>query len=218
MAMNEMSQTQHHDEVDLLLPWYVNDTLDPAEHDRVANHVAACAECQESVALLTDVQAAVVRNKATPIVPQPRVDELLDSIDSNRSPSLPDRQQLMSFMAAAAVTLLLVATLVITNPDDNTDTAQVYETATSTQDGASMDYVLRIQFTSGISQKERDQVLQDIGARDISGSIDEGSYRVIVHLPAASLEELDGYTGSLESLPEVSSVSVVALQLPVNKE
>ena len=216
--MNDLRQTHDHDDIDQLLPWYVNETLDPAEHDRVANHIATCAECQESVALLSDVQAAVIRNKATPIVPQPRVDELLESIDSNRSLRIPDRQQLTSFLAAAAVTLLLVASLVVTNPDDNTGTPQVYETATSTRGGASMDYVLRIQFASGTSQTERDQVLQDIGARDISGSIDEGSYRVIVQLSAASLEELDRYTGGLESLSEVTSVSVVALQLPMKTE
>lgn len=216
--MNEMSQTHEHEEVDLLLPWFVNDTLDPAEHDRVANHVAACVACQESVALLTDVQAAVIRNKATPIVPQPRVDELLESLNSGNSTPRADRRQLQTFVAAAAVTLLLIATLIITNPGDGLDDPQLFETATSTQAGTSMDYVLRIQFASGISQTARDEVLQDIGARDVSGSIDEGSYRVIVHLPAASLEELDRYTGSLESLPEVYSVSVIALQLPVNQD
>lgn len=216
--MNDMSQTLDHDEIDLLLPWYVNDTLGSAEHDRVADHVASCTECQESVALLTDVRAAVVRNKATPIVPQPRVNELLDSINAGKATRHPDLRQYRSYLAAAVGTLLLIATLIVTNPDNRSITSLEFETATSTQEGSSMDYVLRIQFESGTSQTERNQVLQDIGARDVSGSIDEGSYRVIVELPAASLEELDRYTGNLESLPEVSSVSVVALQLPMNAE
>ena len=67
--MSDNKQLHDHDEIDLLLPWYVNDTLEPAEHDRVARHVAICAECQESVSLLAEIQTAVVRNKATPIVP-----------------------------------------------------------------------------------------------------------------------------------------------------
>lgn len=211
--MNELTHKQDHDDIDLLLPWYVNDTLDPADHERVASHVADCSECRDSVALLTDVQAAVVRNKATPIVPQPRVNELLESIDTDHSVSYPDRRQWTSFTAAAAITLLAIATLIITNPEP-----VQYETATSTQSAASMDYVLRIQFESRTSQNERDRVLQDIGARDISGSFAEGSYRVIVQLSAASLEELNRYTGNLESLPEVETVSIVALQLPVNME
>ena len=83
--MTENSQMQDHDEIDLLLPWFVNETLDPVEHDRVIAHLATCSICQDSVALLTDVQAAVVRHKATPIVPQPRVNELLDSIGTTDS-------------------------------------------------------------------------------------------------------------------------------------
>ncbi len=81
-----------------------------------------------------------------------------------------------------------------------------------------MDYVLSIQFESGTSPTDRDRVLQDIGARDVSGGSNEGSYRVIVQLSAASLEELDRYTGDLESLSEIRSVSVIALQLPVKPQ
>jgi len=216
--MTDNRHMHNHDEIDLLLPWYVNETLDTAEHARVAEHVANCAECQESVSLLAEVQAAVVRNVATPIVPQPRVNELLNSISKVGPLHHRESQQSKTFFAAAAVTLLLIVTLILTNQEDRSGVPQKYETATSTQDAVSMDYVLSIQFESGTSPTDRDRVLQDIGARDISGGNDEGSYRVIVKLSAASLEELDRYAGDLESLSEVSSVSVVALQLPVNPE
>jgi len=105
--------------------------------------------------------------------------------------------------------------MILSNQDDRSGIPQQFETATAHQGDVSMDYVLTIQFESGTSQTDRDRVLQDIGARDVSGGSDEGSYRVIVQLSAASLEELDSYTGNLESLSEVSSVSVVALQLPM---
>jgi len=216
--MTDNRQIHDHDAIDLLLPWYVNDTLDATEHDRVAKHLATCGECQESVSLLTDVQAAVVTNKATPMVPQPRVNELLNAISTGNPLRHGDRQQSKIFFAAAAVTLLLVATLILTNPDDRSGIPQQFETATSSQDGASMDYVLSIQFESGTSPTDRVRVLQDIGARDVSGGSNEGSYRVIVQLSAASLEELDRYTGDLESLSEIRSVSVIALQLPVKPQ
>jgi len=211
MAMHD------HDEIDLLLPWYVNNTLDPAEHERFVKHVAACADCQESVSLLAEIQAVVTRNKATPIMPQPRVNELLDSISTDNLLRHRDRQQPMILFVAAAVTLLLIATLILSNQDVRSGMPQKFETATSHQDGASMDYVLRIQFESGTSQTDRDRVLQDIGARDVSGG-SGGSYRVIVQLSAASLEELNRYTSDMESLSEVSSVNVLALQLPMQTE
>ncbi len=216
--MSDIRQLHEHDEIDLLLPWYVNDTLEPAEHDRVSKHVATCAECRDNVSLLAEIQAAVVRNKATPIVPQPRIDELLDWISTGNPLRHLDRQQSRTFFAAAAVTLLLIATLILSNQEDRSAIPQRFETATSSQDSASMDYVLTIQFESGTSPADRDRVLQDIGARDVSGGSNEGSYRVIVQLSAASLEELDSYTDDLKSLSEVRSVAVVALQLPVRPQ
>ena len=216
--MSDDRQLCDHDAIDLLLPWYVNDTLNPDEHERVSKHVATCAECRENVSLLAKVRAAVVRTKATPIVPQPRIDELLDSISTGNPLRHLDRQQSKILFAAAAVTLLLIATLILSNQEDRSGILQRFETATSSQDSPSMEYVLTIQFESGTSLAGRDRVLQDIGARDVSGGSDEGSYRIIVQLSAASLEELDRYTGDLESLSEVSSVSVVALQLPMRTE
>ena len=216
--MTDNRQLHDHDAIDLLLPWYVNDTLEPAEHDRISIHVAICAECRENVSLLAEVQSAVVRNEATPIVPQPRVDALLESISAGNPSYHRDRQQWKTFLAAAAVTLLLIATLIFSNQEDRSESPQRFETATSSQAGASMDYVLTIQFESGTSLAERERVLQDIGARDISGGSIEGSFRVIVQLSAASLEELDRYTGDLESLSEINSVVVVALQLPMSPQ
>ena len=214
--MAEDMQKHDHDEIDLLLPWYVNDTLESAEHDRVAAHVITCATCRESVALLSGIQSAVVRNKATPIVPQPRVDNLLDIIDAGTPSRQRDWRQPQIMIAAAVAALLLIAALILSNQDDLTATPQIFETATSMQQAAAMDYVLSIQFASGTLAAEHERVLQDIDARDISGGIDAGAYRVIVQLPAASLQELERYTSILESRPEIRSVSVVALQLPVS--
>lgn len=216
--MNDPKQMNEHEEIELLLPWYVNATLEPAEHDRVAIHVSSCVACQESVSLLTEVQATVARNKATPIVPQPRVNDLLNSIESRKPLVRPGKQQVASYMMAAAVTLALVATLIVSNPDDPAGIPAEFETATSSPSVISMDYVLRIQFTPDTSETVRNRLLQDMGARDISGGIAEGAYRVIVQLSAASLEDLNRYTESLQSLPEVASVDVIALQLPMKTE
>ncbi len=216
--MTDNSQMQDHDKIDLLLPWFVNETLDPVEHDRVAAHLATCSICQDSVALLTDVQAAVVRHKATPIVPQPRVNELMDSIGTKDSNHNRNQEYSRIFMAAAGITALLIATLLLTNNQNATNDSQKFETATSVTGNATMDYVLSIQFESGTTVAEREQVLQDIEARDVSGGSEVGAFRVIVQLPAASLDELGRYTENLEAMPAVRSVSVVALQLPMRQQ
>ncbi|MCI0516630.1 MAG: hypothetical protein L0Y45_02235, partial [Woeseiaceae bacterium] len=83
--MIEENFTQDHDDIELLLPWYVNESLDTRDHGRVAGHISVCAECRQSVALLTEVQDAVLRNKSTPIVPRPRINDLVDAIESRES-------------------------------------------------------------------------------------------------------------------------------------
>lgn len=212
--MAKSTQNQDHQEIDLLLPWYVNDTLDPLEHDRVSAHVATCTSCRESVSLLMDVQAAVARNKATPIIPEPRVTALLDAI-AVRDTVRHRYANARIFLAAAGITALLIATLVLTNTSKAPHVPNTFETATSNLDSAAMDYVLSIRFESGSSRADQELVLQDINARDISGGSEIGAFRVIVQLPAASLEELEHYTENLEALPVVKSVDVVALQIPM---
>lgn len=216
--MTDNSQKQDHNEIDLLLPWFVNETLDPVEHERVAAHLATCAICRDSLALLTDVQSAVVRHKATPIVPQPRIDELMGSISAGYSKDNFDHGFARAFLAAAGITALLVTSLLLTNSQNTIIAPQTFETATTVAENTAMDYVLSIQFESGTTDSEREQIMQDIEARDVSGGSEIGAYRVIVQLPAASLDELDRYTENLEAMSAIKSVSVVALQLPMRQQ
>lgn len=56
----EISNGEEHREIDLLLPWYVNRTLEPHERERVEQHLAVCALCQREVRALTQLQSAVI--------------------------------------------------------------------------------------------------------------------------------------------------------------
>ena len=213
--MTEEVRQYDHDEVELLLPWHVNNTLGPGDSAGVAEHLTECTVCQESVALLLEVQSAVVRNKASPIVPRPKVGAFLDSIEANISVQQRAPQLSRIFIAAAVTILTLISTLMLTNQDDIIGVPGTFETATSSQSVASMDYVLRIQFEPATSAVDHQRVLQDMQARDITWESEEGTFRVIVQLRAASLEDLDRYTSALAALAEVSTVTVVALQLPM---
>ena len=209
--------THDHHEIDLLLPWYVNQTLDRREHERIARHVATCNACRESVSLLEEVQQTVIRNKSTPIVPQPRVDDLIDAIETKQSNHNFYGQRSWNLIVAFAATVVLVGTLFLINQGGNSRIRQEFETATSTLAGPAMDYVLNIRFEPRVGKSDRDKVLMSIGARDVSRDA-AGSYRVIVQLTAESLEDLNVYIDNLVSLPEVESANVIALQLPVKTE
>ncbi len=55
----EVAQDEHR-EIDLLLPWYVNGSLDAPERERVRHHVQECHLCQQEIPLLRLIQAEVV--------------------------------------------------------------------------------------------------------------------------------------------------------------
>ena len=185
--MTELRQEFDHDEIDLLLPWYVNHTLDAAEHERVARHMASCDKCQASVLLLSSVRSAVARNKATPIVPKPRVDEFLDLIDAKSPLRQRDWRRLGITSPASIAALLSIFVLFFAVKQDVAESPQQFETATSDQQAATMDYVLDIQFESETSLIDRERVLRDIEAHDILGDSEKGTYRVIVQFPATTL-------------------------------
>jgi hypothetical protein len=45
----------------------------------------------------------------------------------------------------------------------------------------------------------------------------DGTYRVTLRIPASSVAELDAFMQRIEARPEIRSVRVVAMQLPVRQ-
>ena len=216
--MSEKIHNHKHDEIALLLPWYVNSSLSPAEHACVAEHLAECDACQENVSVLSTVQTNLQHQMPTPIVPEPRVGRLLDKLDAQDTRRR-GRHWMQGLSLAASIAALALATaLFLTGREDIQLSPSWFETATSSGQVAAMDYVLAVQFETGTLPADRQRVLQDIQARDISGGDQTGSFRVIVRMPAASLEEIERFTLSVAALPEIQSVQVVAVQLPMRQE
>ncbi len=57
--MNQSQPTVDHEELESLLPWYVNETLDEAEQNRVRRHVEQCTTCRDNVDMLLEVRRTV---------------------------------------------------------------------------------------------------------------------------------------------------------------
>ncbi len=215
--MSEKLHNREHDEIALLLPWYVNNSLSAVEHECVAQHIADCDACQENVSVLSAVQTNLRHQIPTPIVPEPRVGDLLDKLDA-QDIQRRGRHWMQGLSLAASIAALALATALFLTGRENTQVSPSwFETATSSGQVAEMDYVLAVQFETGTLPADRQRVLQDIQARNISGSNQIGSYRAIVRMPATSLEEIERYTLSVAALPEIQSVQVVAVQLPMRQ-
>ncbi|MEX2496809.1 MAG: zf-HC2 domain-containing protein [Woeseia sp.] len=214
--MSKQMKTGDHELVDELLPWFVNNTLSAAERDQVRQHLDGCTACQESVSLLSAVQSAVRHEPATPIVPPPRVEKLMAAIDGKGRKKWRLQPLAVLGIAASVAGALVIVTLLMPEPEQPLTGPARYETTTSPLQAASMDYVLDLHFTDDSTAAARERVLRNLDARDVNKGVG-ASYRVTVNVPAASLEELERYTGALESMSEIESVGVVAVQLPMKK-
>src|SRR5918995_1664359 len=103
----------NHEFIDGLLPWFVNNTLAPDEHIRVLRHLDRCEACSASVSLFSIVQTTMRHATATPMVPPPRADRLLEAIDATAKERLRPRPLIIGLLAASLAGALLVVTLLL---------------------------------------------------------------------------------------------------------
>lgn len=206
-----------HAAADELLPWYVNGTLSADEHAMVRRHLDVCEACSRNVALLSRVDAVVNRPAATPILPPRRPDALLARIDSEGR-SAARRWSAPALAAAASLAIVAAGFLLWPDPEAGAPERPVFETVTSVEDQATMEYVMRLEFEAGVRPEDRRRVLAELEGRDARYDAADGAYQVNVTLAAASLEELTRFTTAVEGLPEVRSARIVALQLPMQRE
>ncbi|MEM8817240.1 MAG: zf-HC2 domain-containing protein [Pseudomonadota bacterium] len=209
-----------HEEVDGLLPWYVNGTLSPTERGAVEEHLADCIACAEEVRQLERIADAVQDEIPTPLITVPdgaRLNELLDADTSSRSRRAP------AYLAAAALAAAVFAGILILADSTNRVADPVlFETATATATApgaeALTDYVFDIEFAAGVAAREHPALLESMGVRDAVTTSGSAAVRGIVSLPAASMTELQSIADSMAARDEIDSVRIVAVQLPVRAE
>jgi hypothetical protein len=209
-----VSQTEHHDTVTELLPWYVNDTLDESERNLVREHVDNCKECRSEVELLQQIQGAVRTESPAPLVPAPRTEELLATLDQRGSKRVPGSRR--QWLAAASIVALIGITGVLTwQYNDGMEAPTRFETATSAPAIEAINYVVELQFVDGIDDATRKALFDALEAHGTARPADNGAYRITLALGSLSLNELEDHVQGIESRPEISTAEVVAVQLPV---
>lgn len=207
-----------HELTDRLLPWFVNGTLAPDEHERVQRHVDCCEACREEVTVLAAIRSSVRHDDATPIVLPPRAETLFEAIDAAAGRSRRRRVLAASLLAASVAAVMLVGTLLPVYRERGSAAPVLYETTTSPTQPASMDYVFDLQFEPGTPPAEQRRTLEGLEASDVERLEEESKYRVTINLSIGSLQELEQYTDGISALPDVQSINVVALQLPVKRK
>lgn len=106
-----------HEEIQSLLPWYVNKTLGTAEHDAVETHLSECALCLRELELLQQLRAVVKSaNERVTYPAETEVDALAAQLAKRKVRTLKEwwSSQPLLFqwaLAAQAVALIVLAVI-----------------------------------------------------------------------------------------------------------
>lgn len=213
--MKQLKVTYEHDAIVQLLPWYVNDTLDESESDLVRTHIDYCEECRSNIELLSQVQQVVRIDSPAPLVPAPRIEELLEAINSPEHGSSSGPRWPLLAAAASIILVVAVAALLLVQADTDSASPTQFQTATSAASSDSIDFVIELQFSPETDATTREAFFKTIEIREPVVSINNLTYRVTVGLGAVSLSDLERYIDGIEANPEIATAEVVAVQLPV---
>lgn len=204
-----------HEEVILLLPWYVNGTLSASERGKVQAHLDTCSDCRDEVSFCTDMMASVQQQGPTPILPATTATQILDGARQNVASNARWPRQRTWGIAAGLGLFALLMVIELAPDNSNESENQSFEAATSSTALETVDYVLQLRFADGVSTDERMAVIDELGGGDLVIVAGRPQVRIVVSLPPKSLAELELHTAEIELRREIESAEFVALQIPV---
>lgn len=170
-----------HKVADVLLPWFVNGTLEKDELAFVQRHLSACARCQREVQWLRELRAACVDGEATPGASTVfrNLRRQLDEPRAGRGkagslPRLWRRAPSWSRWAMAAqlaVIVVLGAALV-----PATDGPTLYRTLGARSAAAPTTGTLVVVFDPTTTESDLRRILRNAGARVADGPTETNAY------------------------------------------
>jgi len=235
MKMPEMHELDSHDEMGLLLPWYVNGTLDATESARVRAHLRGCSRCRDEVAAQRELRAHLT---AMPPVSEIDTDLALgkfmarireESIatrqasaaggnDSRRSLGvllnwfvLPGQRPLVW---AGAVALLALAILPLASDLGSPVGSNVFHTAASPGSYARFEANdIRVVFAQPLTAEAIQSIVESLQGRVVDGPTGPGVYTIRFDAQDPSP---DFVAERLDRLRERADVAFAAPAIPVS--
>ena len=188
MTYNRRTENSaEHLEVSALLPWYVNETLEERNRQRVDAHVGACADCREDLAAQQRICAAIKAQPAIdymPVASLKRLQARLDAqAESASTLALPPEQQTnrlpwRGWMAASIAVIAVAVALLAADRWAQVEARLIqpdYHTVT-TAPPRPQGEVIRAVFSPTITLVELQTILDEAQLRIVSGPTEAGVY------------------------------------------
>ncbi len=214
-----------HAQVALLVPWYVNDTLDDVEKNLVASHIEQCETCRNEVHFLTHVEQAANSGQDVHAIPQNGLAKLLQRIDEvdvqeRRRPSqlenlwarmheLFEGYWLRSRWVMTAVPAIALAVVVALMWNSSSIHEPAYQTLTNGQPGDQDAVKIHITLSDGADIMALQQIISPLTNAPVSVYASKGD-GYFVELPADTGPDKVMYL--LERLKENAAIDYAELK------
>lgn len=201
-----------HERLEAMLPWYVNQTLEPREHAEVRAHMQDCPGCRREVESHALIRKGMRRGEQVLPAPMASLDGLMKRISSYEASSLRRWQRWLAarfeggaleraVIAQAATILLLVAVLAwfATRPEPPAE----YRTLGASWQLAGRDYIQLVPRESATAAQVKG-LLQQVGGRIVHGPSAGGAYIVELDVAEAASRTPEEVADWLNAQPAVT--------------
>lgn len=194
-----------HDEISVLIPWYVNGSIGEGDRQRVDAHLTQCARCREDMALEQRVYAGMSVESGVEYMPAPSLKRLQSRLDgltaqAPQAPFIAAHRRAVTWQGVMAASVAIMAVAVSMLAADRwmqsrSRAGALYTTVTTSKPRVP-DEVIRAVFAPTITLVELQTVLDEAGLRIVSGPTEAGVYSLAANSGrpvSASLASLRGH-------------------------
>jgi hypothetical protein len=192
---SDMDNYSSHNEISLLLPWYINNTLHGTELDGVENHLKVCLTCRRELIALLKISLAVNQESTYDSAALTSFSQLknrihgVEKVEAIPSPvksalqptwlaKLKPKPQALDRpkLAMAAAILLALAIPGYINLDQNI--SNDFRTLSDSETPKPNKNDIRIIFSSGVNKQQIDAIVSEVQGKVIAGPDDQSVYTV----------------------------------------
>lgn len=210
-----------HQDISLLLPWYVNKTLHGAEIKTVENHLKVCLTCRREIATLHKLAAAVQQKGSIDSAAQATFYRLKKRIHSPDETSRQNTSKVIALPgqrawygklrlghsilprpALAWAAVLLLSLLIPRFIDTGNSQMHEYRTLSNSENPAISKNTIRVIFSNDTEQVNINNILASVHGLIVDGPTEQGVYTIAVESELASNNVL-GLVATLRKNPNV---------------
>ena len=194
--------------VDLLLPWYLNRTLEKEEREAVKKHLRSCSICQKELTAIKREQE--IYESASEEIPVPQTFPHLAAAIEKRertiwqriAPLIPRPQPTVATALIVAQLLIIIGLLGLLTLNPWGAGEKIYYTLSGPQTIEGKGPQLTILFQEGIEEQTLREVILDINGTIVRGPTPMGVYTVELP-PNITSEGLQGVISALRQKSDI---------------